>query len=169
VNTQHFRLKYPNVTSVLWMEGLVGPAQTVTGPSPLKKYYSVWDTGATNCAINNQVVSELNLQPISQTMVGTGNGVIAAPVYLICFRIPGKIHFNSLRATLLNLHHPVQVLIGMDVIGLGDFYVTNHGGFTDMHFSCPSGGVDHHHSEVKKCRESDTKPPPTDPALPPKA
>ena len=158
MSSQHFRLKFPNVTKVLWMEGLVGPAQDVKGSLPLQKFYSVWDTGATGSAISPAVYDALGLEPISQALVGTGNGAIYAPVCLICFRIPGKLHFPSLRATVLPLVAPTQVLIGMDVIGLGDFSVTNHGGFTDMHFTCPSSGIDHHHTEVKKCRTADAKP-----------
>ena len=142
------------------MEGEVGAAHNVWDKLPVKKFYAIWDTGATGSVIRQDVVDALGLKPIGQTKAGTAAGVVDSDVYLICFRIPGKIHFPQLPVTVGKMQDPVQVLIGMDVIGSGDFSVTNHGGFTDMHFTCPSNGVDFHHAEVKRLRDADHPPAP---------
>jgi hypothetical protein len=36
------------------------------------------------------------------------------------------------------LHGGIDALIGMDILGLGDFTVTHHGGNTTFSFCCPS-------------------------------
>ena len=36
------------------------------------------------------------------------------------------------------LHGGIDVLIGMDILGLGDFTVTHYGGNTTFSFCCPS-------------------------------
>jgi hypothetical protein len=44
----------------------------------------------------------------------------------------------------------IEVLIGMDVIGMGDFSVTSHSGKTELNFSCPPQGLEGHVTLMKK-------------------
>ena len=71
------------------------------------------------------------------TKVSTVGGVITSPVYLISVLLPNNVGFPSLRVTLGNFTGG-DVLIGMDVMGQGDFCVTNFRGKTTFSFRIPS-------------------------------
>ena len=88
--------------------------------------------------ISERVVERLGLYPISERDVTTANGSRTAGVYLIGLYLLNNVVFSSLPVTDGNLGNDVDVLIGMDVIGTGDFAVTHADGRTCMSFQMPS-------------------------------
>jgi uncharacterized protein YchJ len=46
--------------------------------------------------------------------------------------------FGMVRVASMVLHRGIDVLIGMDILGLGDFAVTHHQGKTTFSFRVPS-------------------------------
>jgi predicted aspartyl protease len=99
-------------------------------------YVALWDTGATASVINQRVVDDLGLQPIGMTQVHGVNGVCDSEIYLVAFELPNSIRLPVMQVTKGNLGQ-LDVLIGMDVIALGDFSVTNRGGNTVFSFRMP--------------------------------
>jgi predicted aspartyl protease len=97
----------------------------------------IWDTGATGSVITQKVVDALELKPISFTNVNTASGQEMSPVYLADFVLPNGVVVQGLRVTLGKLAG-ADVLIGMDVIAIGDFTITNFEGKTKMTFRLPS-------------------------------
>lgn len=66
-----------------------------------------------------------------------------AETFDVNLRLPNNVHFFNLPVTLGILPHGAHALIGMDVIGSGDFSITNVGGRTMFSFRHPSmGGAD---------------------------
>jgi len=65
------------------------------------------------------------------------HGTQSANVYLAGISLPNGIFFNQVRATEGNLAG-YDVLIGMDIIGAGDFAVTNANGLTWFTYRYPS-------------------------------
>ena len=59
------------------------------------------------------------------------------PAYMIDMHLPPSMRFPDLEVTLGELAG-IDVLIGMDVIGCGDFAVTNHKSGTVFTFRTPS-------------------------------
>lgn len=110
-----------------------------TGKSPLqfKEYIGIWDTGATGTAIGQRVIDECGLKPISMTKAHGADGEYNTEVYLINLHVPNGVLFNSLRVTKAKLKG-ADLLVGMDVIGQGDFVVTNYNGKTCFSFRIPS-------------------------------
>lgn len=100
------------------------------------KYTALWDTGATSTVISNNVVKALNLKPTGIKKVYHANGESNVYTYLICLMLPNGICFPSL-AVSEGVLHGMDVLIGMDVIGNGDFTITNKNG-TIFTFQVPS-------------------------------
>lgn len=100
----------------------------------------IWDTGATNSAIDGKVVEKLSLKPIDQVMTSTANGMRVSNVYLIQITILDRIMkvINVTEASLNN----ADMLIGMDVIGDGDFAISTDRKSGDMFLSyqVPSQG-----------------------------
>jgi len=105
--------------------------------SPFKPYKGIWDTGATASVITQKVVDELNLQPTGMTKVHHAHGNTFAEVYLVNIGLPNGVAFVSLRVTKGELAS-ADVLIGMDIIGQGDFAVTNHNSKTIFSYRIPS-------------------------------
>ncbi len=58
--------------------------------------------------------------------------------YLVNIELPNSVGFAQQRVTKGKLAGNSAVLIGMSIIGMGDFAVTNHKGQTKFSFRCPS-------------------------------
>lgn len=84
---------------------------------------AIWDTGATATVITDNVVKALGLIPTGMSHVNTANGLRVTDV-----TVTG--------ATALS--GGCEVLIGMDIITLGDLSITHYKGCTCMSFRIPS-------------------------------
>ena len=105
---------------------------------PSKPFTAIWDTGATNTAITQNVVDACGLKPLSMTMVGGVHGAQLAEVYLVNVMLPNSVGVKQVRVTKGTLAVGTDVLIGMDIITLGDFAITNQCGTTVFSFCYPS-------------------------------
>lgn len=101
---------------------------------------AIWDTGASGCAITKKVAQQLGLVPTGMAQVNTANGIATQNTYTIDIGLPNKVIIQGIIATEIDaLAAECDALIGMDVITLGDFSITNHNGATCMSFRVPSG------------------------------
>lgn len=108
-------------------------------PEPaLVDFRAIWDTGASASVINAKVVAALKLQPIDKQRVRTANGERLADVYLVNIYLPNRVAAPAVRVTEADIVGNEDVLIGMDIIGVGDFAVTHADGKTCMSFRIPS-------------------------------
>jgi len=101
----------------------------------------IWDTGATNSVITKSTAAALGLLPIRIENVRGIHGVKPTNVYYV------KITLNNKNITLnaavtecdeLSADNSIGLLIGMNIINLGDFAITNYQGNTTMSFRVPS-------------------------------
>ena len=114
------------------------PAEGSLAPA-FGEYKSIWDTGATRTVITRRVVEDCNLKAIGMNRVRGVNDVRSLEAYLINIRLPNEVEFGNLRVIGTDeLSGGADVLIGMDIIGAGDFAVSNHEGRTTFTFRCPS-------------------------------
>ncbi|MEO6230397.1 MAG: retropepsin-like aspartic protease [Ferruginibacter sp.] len=105
--------------------------------SPIK---AIWDTGASGSAITKKVAQQLGLVATGMAQVNTANGIATQSTYTIDIGLPNKVIIQGIIATEIDaLAAGCDALIGMDVITLGDFSITNHNGSTCMSFRVPSG------------------------------
>lgn len=110
-------------------------------PPKLQQLKAIWDTGATNTVVSTRAVRACGLKPTGMTKVHDANNTSDAETYLICLLLPNGPGFSSLRVTKSvreDFGDDADLLIGMDVIGRGDFAVTNFSGQTVMTFRSPS-------------------------------
>lgn len=105
---------------------------------PGKIYKGLYDTGATHSAVSPQVVSDLQLMSIGAVNVGVGGGKLTTTSHLVNVGLPNKVMFTMLRVASMVLAPDIDVLIGMDILGAGDFAVTHHQGRTTFTFCCPA-------------------------------
>jgi predicted aspartyl protease len=100
---------------------------------------ALWDTGATNCVVTKQTVKDLNLKPISVSKVSHAEGTSLANVYLVNIYLPNNLIVPSVRVTeCADNAGSFGVIIGMDLITMGDFSITNLENKTIVSFRIPS-------------------------------
>jgi len=111
-------------------------------PPSLKEYAAIWDTGATNSVITKKVAAECDLKPIGMARMHTAGGERDCPVYFVSIYLPNNAGITQVRVTECDeLVGEAEVLIGMDIINLGDFAISNKDGKTVFSFRMPSTGV----------------------------
>ncbi len=112
----------------------------ISGDSKHSAIKAIWDTGASGSAITKKVAHQLGLLPTGMAQVNTANGIVTQNTYTIDIGLPNKVIIQGIIATEIDaLAAGCDALIGMDVITLGDFSITNHNGNTCMSFRVPSG------------------------------
>lgn len=100
-------------------------------------YKAIWDTGATNSVIDKKVAEELGLIPNGIRQVYHANGSERVNSYKVNIVLPNNIMVQMVNVTEGDLNG-AQVLIGMDIISLGDFALTHRNNGTVFSFQVPS-------------------------------
>ncbi len=100
-------------------------------------YNALWDTGATGTVINKKVVDELGLKPTGMVESYHANGMTLVNTYLVNVFLPNNTGIHSVTVTE-GVLSGFDVLIGMNVITLGDFCISNFEGKTICTFQMPS-------------------------------
>lgn len=104
----------------------------------LQAFVGLWDTGATGSVVNQRVVDACHLKPVSMRNVqGAYGGLTIKPAYLVNIQLPNGVGIPNVNVILGELSG-FDALIGMDLITLGDFAITNQGGNTTFSFRFPS-------------------------------
>ena len=101
------------------------------------KARALWDTGAMLSTITPEIAKKLNLVSTNRIKVnGIGNYSIA-DVVMVSIRLPNLVELTNTRILVLNLVKDVDMLIGMDIIRLGDFSISNGADKTLFTFAMP--------------------------------
>ena len=132
-----FTTTYSGLSNVLKNEVLIAAYPYDGAIPPPKKWVALWDTGANCSVITHDVVTALDLKPVTVRRAATPSGVYDAPCYLIELFLPNRVRIPNL---LVMEGQPAgcDILIGMDVIGKGDFAVSNYNNQTSFSFRLPS-------------------------------
>src|SRR3989344_6102728 len=137
-----FTTHYDGRTSVLRNEIQIAsafdPRHTKDHP-PYKKCLAIWDTGATHSVISEKVIAECNLKPTGIVQVHGISGEKISKTYLVNILLPNGVAFTGVKVTE-GILRDTDVLIGMDIINMGDFALTHNDGKTLFSFRIPSIG-----------------------------
>ena len=126
----------PGIASVLVNQ--VGVA-TFESENADREYNAVWDTGATHSTITERVVEECDLKPTGMIEMTGVHGAATVPTYFVGLFLPNSVHCRT-RVAQARLGDEVDILVGMDIIALGDFAVCSGQGRTSFSFRIPAGG-----------------------------
>ncbi|MDD2489234.1 MAG: retroviral-like aspartic protease family protein [Bacteroidales bacterium] len=105
------------------------------------KSIGLWDTGATNSCITKEHAEQLGLHTISKATVSGVFGPQEANVYAVRVTLNNKsisVNVQVTECEALSADKKVGMLIGMDIISMGDFSISNHNNKTTMTFRVPS-------------------------------
>jgi len=115
---------------------------TALAVNSLKKVYSataLWDTGATRTCISNKVVKDLELMPTGKMDIHTPAGIKSVNTYLLDIILPNNVPVKDCVVCDSDIgNQGLDMLIGMDIISLGDFAVSNYNKCTVFSFRIPS-------------------------------
>lgn len=103
-----------------------------------QEFLAIWDTGATATTITEDLAKKLGLCKISEQMVDGVTGSSFCNTYLIALALPNGILIPEIEVFDCAGHIGCDILIGMDVISMGDFAICNMGGNTTFSFRVPS-------------------------------
>lgn len=130
--------------------------RTDSGEAPkISEKQAIWDTGAQGTVISAAVAKELNLKPSGRMNVHGVNSTIESNTYLVNLYLPSHIVIPYVQVTEGNIG--CDVLVGMDIITLGDFTITNFNHKTTFSFRYPSKQEIDFVKEIKASSKSQKK------------
>ena len=98
-----------------------------------------WDTGAEGTCVSHEVVKTLGLIPIGKIKVITPSGDKNVDRYMAEVLLPNNVLVNDVIVNDSEIgSQGIIALIGMDIIQLGDFSVSNFNNKTFFSFRIPS-------------------------------
>lgn len=132
-----FTVSFDRLINVLKVNVNITPNAVALSMVGNQNWVSLWDTGATKTVITKRVVDALGLKPVSVGSARTPQGQYDAYLYYIDLYLPNKVYFPKL---LVMEGQPADcdILVGMDVIGKGDFAVSNFNEQTAFTYRYPS-------------------------------
>jgi len=136
-----FFTTYMGVTDELTTPVGIVPLYT-TGPAVCKiplKIEALWDTGAVSTLIKPALWDRLKLRPLenSRTRFAGVGGPVEADVSFINLFLTPELMIECCPVYAADFPGNEELLIGMDIIGMGDFAVCNTGGKTSFSFAMP--------------------------------
>lgn len=108
--------------------------------TPTLSTKAIWDTGATNSVITKAAAEKLGLAATGMVRVKGVNQTNRTKAYLVDIHLPNRVVIKALKVTECSdlTNSSIEMLIGMDVIGIGDFAVSCYQGITSFSFRFPS-------------------------------
>ena len=98
---------------------------------------ALWDTGATTTVISSRIVQQLHLQPFDSTGVSGIMGVSNTNTYLVHISLPTGDTYTFIEVMESDFDD-YDIIIGMDIISLGDFCFTNANSRSCFSFRFPA-------------------------------
>lgn len=137
-NKKAFTLVHKQIVSKLETQcGVVNEHTALNMTHVFGKHKAIWDTGCAITTVHERIIEKLNLEIRGYMSVNTVIGTSETPYYYVDLLLPGGIALRS-QKVLSGKMNACDVLIGMDIISLGDFAVTNLSGKTTFSFQLPS-------------------------------
>ena len=100
---------------------------------------ALWDTGATDSCMKPTLWERLKLYPIEsgrRQVAGIG-GNVTADLTIVNLLLPPGLEIAGCPIYVTDFPGDAEILIGMDIIGLGDFAVCNTDNETSFSFAIP--------------------------------
>lgn len=124
-------------------------------PPPLTECNAIWDTGASMSTITKSAARKLGLKPTGKVNVSNTSGNQIRDTYLINIYLPNKVAIPYVRVVECeSLVGDFEFLVGMDIIGHGDFSITNVDGKTVMSYRIPSIKEVDYVKEAKRMKDN---------------
>jgi hypothetical protein len=98
---------------------------------------ALWDTGATISAITPRIQHELGLVPTGVQSVRGITGAQEVDLVLLTIELPNNILKKNVKVAICDFSNDIGMIIGMDIITLGDFALLHGSNHTVFSFTIP--------------------------------
>lgn len=99
---------------------------------------ALWDTGATMTCLSKDAVDTLGLVPTGKAEIKTPSGKCEVSTYLVDLVLQNNVRITGVQVCESEIgEQGIGALIGMDIIAVGDFAVSNKDGKTCFSFRIP--------------------------------
>jgi len=119
----------------------VASSDEIISKTPIRAK-ALWDTGATLTAIKPRLKDRLKLRMVradsSATIAGLGDRIYSADYSVMTLRLRNNFEINWCPVYVVDYAVDVDIIIGMDIISMGDFVVSNTNKKTLFSFIMPS-------------------------------
>ena len=117
---------------------LINEATILYGDESLKAR-ALWDTGATGTCISTEVANKLSMVPTGKQTISTPSGCKEVNTYLVSVVLPNNVKFQDVVVCDSDIgSQGIDMLIGMDIILVGDFAVSGYGNQTVFSYRAPA-------------------------------
>lgn len=134
-----FNGRSDRITTNVKISRAFDPAHPPEPTFPEFETTALWDTGATKSVLTKTTVDALGLEPTGIAKISHAGGTSESNTYLINIFLPNNVGIVGLTVSeCTNIVGNFGAIIGMDIITMGDFAVTNVDNQTWMTFRIPS-------------------------------
>jgi hypothetical protein len=102
---------------------------------------AMWDTGSLATCVSTRIAHYLGLNHTESISLTSVHGTTLAKVYPLDIVLPDGIVIANIKAPEIGDRSDFDIIIGMNIIRLGDFALSNDNGKPVMSFRLPSGNV----------------------------
>lgn len=138
IQVSAFTSKAKGIANVLLSKVKVSANKELFNDAKEEEFIGIWDTGATNTAISSKVVEKCGLIPTGKATVNTANGENIVNTYIVDIGLPNNVNINGVQVNEFTAVEGSDLLIGMDIMGIGDLAISNYEGKTSFSFRIPS-------------------------------
>ena len=141
-----FNKEYDGLADAIITNAIVMPAVELKEGEKFPPYYytdnAAWDTGAQFTFISPRLVEALELKPYREGVIMGIGGDQTAKTYMVHVGLPNGYLTHDVEVYCSDIDD-YDMLIGMDIITLTDFCITNKDKKTKFAFRTPSeGGIE---------------------------
>lgn len=134
---KYFTIRYGGkVRNLTTPCGVTLPGLSPLSPSVFGSCIAVWDTGCSVTTVSRRLLADLKSKAIDKCTVNTIAGTVVREYHEVDVVLPDGIALHRLKVMSGDMDR-CDVLVGMDVISMGDFAVSNMSGETVMSFRVP--------------------------------
>lgn len=107
-----------------------------------RKVNACIDTGATNSGIDSELADKLDFTTLGITKQKTAGGIVEVGIHTVNVVITNDIRFDDVEITEIDAG--IDFIIGMDILGKGDFLLSHKGKYTFISFRFPTADKGEH-------------------------
>jgi len=104
-----------------------------------QRVLAIWDTGASGSCISEELAQIMKMVPEGKGRTMTPNGTSVVNVYTVNLHLPNQVSVIGVRVSDSQIGaQGLGLLVGMDIISMGDLSVSNFDNKTTISFRMPS-------------------------------
>jgi len=98
---------------------------------------ALWDTGASISAVTPEIQKQLKATPIDKKTISGIHSTQIVDVVYITLELPNHVIKKNIEVVVCNITSNVGMILGMDIISMGDFALSNGNDQTLISFAVP--------------------------------